>query len=70
MEGVRVLEERCYLDGHTSPGEVGAELRQKLRVHDQAHADGVTHMAAAEVPGGAGRMLLTCSRDGVIKAWK
>ncbi len=70
MEGVRVMEEHCRLEGHTSPGEAGAELRQRLRVHDQAHADAVLHMVASEVPGGDGRLLLSCGRDGVIKAWK
>lgn len=95
MEGVRVVEERCRLEGPTGGSDAsasatttgagsgsGAELRQRLRVHDQAHSDAVLHMAIApassgysSVPseqqqGGMGRMLLTCSRDGIIKAWK
>ncbi|GAX85401.1 hypothetical protein CEUSTIGMA_g12817.t1 [Chlamydomonas eustigma] len=79
MEGVRVVEERCRLEGHTSPGDAGSEMRQRLRVHDQAHADAVLHMTAvvdgtsndsSSNQGWGGRLLLTCSRDGVIKAWR
>lgn len=71
MYGVRVVEERCHLEGLSNSGEAGAELRQRLRVHDQAHADAVLHMLATETPGSAsGKMLLTCSRDGVVKMWK
>ena len=40
----------------------------------QAHGDAVLHMAMAAGTEGAGgmsgRLLLTCSRDGVVKAWK
>lgn len=45
------------------------ELRQKMRVHDQCHADALTHMVVAEGVGG-GKLLITASRDGTLKAWK
>eukprot|EP00955_Chlamydomonas_euryale_P020364 215956-Chlamydomonas_euryale.AAC.1 len=75
MEGVRVVEERCHLDSSALAGDLGAgsasgELRHRLRVHDQAHADAVTALAAADLPGGGGRLLLSASRDGIVKAWK
>ncbi|KAG1658242.1 hypothetical protein FOA52_008502 [Chlamydomonas sp. UWO 241] len=71
MDGVRVVEERCNLEGLApAAGEAGGELRLRLRVHDQAHSDAVLAMCSAELPGGAGRMLLSAGRDGVVKAWK
>lgn len=45
------------------------ELRQKMRVHDQSHADALTHMVVAEGVAG-GKILITASRDGNVKAWK
>jgi hypothetical protein len=39
-----------------------------MRMHDACHADAVTALLAAE--GLHGRMLLSASRDGVVKAWK
>lgn len=36
MDGVRVIEERCHNESSSSsPGVVGVELRQRMRVHDQ-----------------------------------
>jgi hypothetical protein len=46
------------------------EVRQLLRVHDQAHGDALSALAAADglLPGG--RLLLSAARDGSVKAWK
>lgn len=38
-------------------------------MNDQAHADAVTALAVADPPGSS-RLLISASRDGVIKAWK
>jgi len=46
-----------------------AEGRQRMRAHEQAHADAVTHLLGVEVSPGS-RLLLSCSRDGAIKAWR
>ncbi len=47
------------------------ELRKWMRVHDQCHTDALTHMVLADsMLGGGGRLLLTSSRDGAVKAWK
>ncbi|MEW5319540.1 MAG: hypothetical protein WDW38_010685 [Sanguina aurantia] len=48
--------------------EATHELRQKTRVNEQCHADGINHMVVAD--SGSSRLLLTCSRDGCVKAWK
>jgi hypothetical protein len=39
-----------------------------MRVQDACHADTITALLAAEAVNG--RVLLSASRDGVIKAWK
>ena len=45
--------------------------RQRQRVHDQAHADAVLDLVAAEDQEAAhGRILISSSRDGAIKVWK
>jgi hypothetical protein len=49
------------------------ELRNWVRVHDQCHTDALTHMVLADSMAGAGslgRLLLTASRDGAVKAWQ
>eukprot|EP00798_Chlamydomonas_sp_ICE-L_P030399 gene30399-35403_t len=68
MEGTVVLEERCSLDSMNNMSEGSLEMRHKMRVHDQVHGDAITHMAVSEASGS--RMLLSCSRDGGIKAWR
>ncbi|MEW5304984.1 MAG: hypothetical protein WDW36_007556 [Sanguina aurantia] len=65
---VPILEERCTLESTTRLNEATHELRQKTRVNEQCHADGINHMVVAD--SGSSRLLLTCSRDGCVKAWK
>lgn len=38
-----------------------------VRMDDNCHKDCITGVAMAEV---SERMLLTCGRDGVVKAWR
>ncbi|GLI69871.1 hypothetical protein VaNZ11_014588, partial [Volvox africanus] len=66
---VAVCEELCLLDNASLLTESCHELRGRVRVNDQAHADAVTAVAVADPPGSS-RLLLTASRDGVVKAWK
>ncbi|KAG2443160.1 hypothetical protein HYH02_009570 [Chlamydomonas schloesseri] len=66
---VAVCEELCVLDNTSRLTESCQELRGRVRVNDQAHADAVTALAVADPPGSS-RLLLTASRDGVVKAWK
>jgi hypothetical protein len=40
-----------------------------MRAHEQAHADAVTHLLGVEISPGS-RLLLSCGRDGAIKAWR
>ncbi len=48
--------------------DAAPDLASRMRMHDACHADAVTALLAAE--GLHGRMLLSASRDGVVKAWK
>eukprot|EP00197_Chlamydomonas_leiostraca_P009374 CAMPEP_0202882744 /NCGR_PEP_ID=MMETSP1391-20130828/38461_1 /ASSEMBLY_ACC=CAM_ASM_000867 /TAXON_ID=1034604 /ORGANISM="Chlamydomonas leiostraca, Strain SAG 11-49" /LENGTH=249 /DNA_ID=CAMNT_0049565659 /DNA_START=34 /DNA_END=784 /DNA_ORIENTATION=- len=63
---VPVVEEKCTLEGVARMSESSQELRQKMRVHDQCHADALTHMVVAEGVAG-GKILITASRDGNVK---
>ncbi len=44
------------------------ELRSKMKLNELCHADAVTDLLLAEA--GSSKVLLSCSRDGCIKAWK
>ena len=77
-EGVRVVEERCHLipQPHSHKEGTGSSSgwdvsRQRQRVHDQAHADAVLDLVAAEDQEAThGRILISSSRDGAVKVWK
>lgn len=44
------------------------DLAARMRIQDACHADAITAMIAAD--GAHGRILLSASRDGAVKAWK
>jgi hypothetical protein len=48
--------------------DAAPDLGSRLRMQDTCHADCITALLAAE--SAHGRMLLSASRDGVVKAWK
>jgi len=78
---VPVVEEHLVLPGaggggggapqaaDAGAGAGAAEGRQRMRAHEQAHADAVTHLLGVEISPGS-RLLLSCGRDGAIKAWR
>lgn len=61
---VSIIDE-CCLPAHGS--QTNEPFRDIIRQDDNCHKDCITGVAMAEV---AERMLLTCGRDGVVKAWK
>ncbi|GMH35843.1 hypothetical protein BSKO_03711 [Bryopsis sp. KO-2023] len=61
---IPIIDE-CCLPTHTAP--VADPFQDIIRMDDLCHKDCITGVAMAEV---MERMLLTCSRDGVVKAWK
>jgi hypothetical protein len=66
--GVPVVEEYGFLEKAVDRGTDSLpEQKANLKMDDLCHADCITHMVAAEANS---PMLLTCSRDGCIKAWK
>jgi hypothetical protein len=48
--------------------DAAPDLGSRLRMQDACHADCITALLAAEST--HGRMLISASRDGVVKAWK
>lgn len=48
--------------------DAAPDLASRMRMHDACHADSITALLAAE--GLHGRILLSASRDGIVKGWK
>jgi hypothetical protein len=48
--------------------DAAPDLASRMRMQDACHADSITALLAAEAA--HGRLLLSASRDGVVKAWK
>ncbi|GBG00520.1 phosphoinositide 3-kinase regulatory subunit 4 [Raphidocelis subcapitata] len=68
--GVPVVEEVVANGGAAVQTRLDAasDLGSRMRMQDACHADCITALLAAEAA--HGRLLLSASRDGIIKAWK
>lgn len=68
VNDVAVLEEQGSGEPPAPLSDASDELRSKMKLNDLCHADAVTDLLLAEA--GSSKVLLSCSRDGCIKAWK
>jgi hypothetical protein len=68
VNDVAVLEEQGSGEPAAPLTDASDELRSKMKLNDLCHADAVTDLLLAEA--GSSKVLLSCSRDGCIKAWK
>eukprot|EP00803_Ostreobium_quekettii_P008996 evm.model.scf_1860.2 EVM.evm.TU.scf_1860.2 scf_1860:23679-25299(-) len=64
LHEVPILDECCLATHTPKPPDPFEDI---LRMEDLCHRDCVTDMATVEVQE---RMLLTCGRDGIVKAWR
>ncbi len=68
VNDVPVVEEQCCGEAPAPLSDASDELRTKMKLNDLCHGDAITDLLLAEA--GSSKVLLSCSRDGCIKAWK
>lgn len=74
--GVSIIDEWHIQDvSQVRSLEVGdPDLRVRIRMDDCCHGDSITDMVVVDspsgAPGAARQMLISCSRDGCVKAWR